>query len=38
MARKLNLLGEKLGDIDDLLREKLSREGPPAVPRSLPQN
>ena len=38
VARKLNLLGEKLGDIDDLLREKLSREGPPAVPRSLPQN
>ena len=38
VARKLNLLGEKLGDLEDLLREKLSREGPPAVPRSLPQN
>jgi CRP/FNR family transcriptional regulator, cyclic AMP receptor protein len=38
VARKLNLLGEKLGDVEDLLREKLSREGPPAGSRSLPQN
>ncbi|MGA2740707.1 MAG: DUF1003 domain-containing protein [Bryobacteraceae bacterium] len=38
VARKLNLLGEKLGDVEDLLREKLSREGPPAGPRSLPRN
>ena len=26
VARKLNLLGEKLGDIEDLLREKLTRD------------
>ena len=38
VSRKLNLLGEKLGDVEDLLREKLSRERPPAGPRSLPQN
>jgi uncharacterized membrane protein len=38
VARKLNLLGEKLGDVEDLLREKLSREGPPAQPPVLPQN
>jgi len=38
VARKLNLLGEKLGDIEDLLREKLSREGQAAGPRSLPQS
>jgi uncharacterized membrane protein len=25
MARKLNLLGEKLGDVEDLLRERLPR-------------
>jgi uncharacterized membrane protein len=30
LARKVNLLGEKLGDVEDLLREKLPREGPPA--------
>jgi uncharacterized membrane protein len=24
LARKLNLLGDKLGDVEDLLREKLS--------------
>jgi len=28
VARKLNLLGEKLGDVEDLLREKLPREPP----------
>jgi len=38
VARKLNLLGEKLGDVEDLLREKLSAEGQPASPRALPQN
>jgi uncharacterized membrane protein len=38
VARKLNLLGEKLGDVEDLLREKLSREGQAAGPRSLPQS
>ena len=38
VARKLNLLGEQLGDVEDLLREKLSREGHAAAPRSLPQN
>jgi CRP/FNR family cyclic AMP-dependent transcriptional regulator len=38
VSRKLNLLGEKLGDVEDLLREKLSREGPTGGPRSLPQN
>jgi len=38
VARKLNLLGEKLGDVEDLLREKLSREGQLTGPRSLPQN
>ena len=27
VARKLNLLGEKLGDVEDLLREKLARDG-----------
>jgi uncharacterized membrane protein len=27
VSRKLNLLGEKLGDVEDLLREKLLREG-----------
>jgi CRP/FNR family cyclic AMP-dependent transcriptional regulator len=37
VARKLNLLGEKLGDVEDLLREKLLREGP-ARPPELPQN
>src|SRR5580658_752331 len=37
VARKLNLLGEKLGDVEDLLREKLLREGP-ARPPGLPQN
>jgi len=34
VARKLNLLGEKLGDVEDLLREKLSHEGPAADSRS----
>ena len=38
VARKLNLLGEKLADVEDLLREKLSRQGQPARPPSLPQN
>jgi len=38
VSRKLNLLGDKLGDVEDLLREKLSREGPTGGPRSLPQN
>ncbi|HTT64172.1 MAG TPA: DUF1003 domain-containing protein [Bryobacteraceae bacterium] len=33
VARKLNLLGEKLDDVEDLLREK-----PPARPPALPQN
>ena len=28
LARKLNLLGDKLGDVEDLLREKLSPEQP----------
>jgi CRP/FNR family cyclic AMP-dependent transcriptional regulator len=37
VARKLNLLGEKLGDVEDLLREKLSPQGQTG-PRSLPQN
>jgi len=27
LARKLNLMGEKLGDVEELLREKLGREG-----------
>jgi uncharacterized membrane protein len=27
LARKLNLLGDKVGDVEDLLREKLSRVG-----------
>ncbi len=27
LAHKLNLLGDKLGDVDDLLREKFSRIG-----------
>jgi hypothetical protein len=26
LSRKLNLLGEKMGDIEDLVREKLPRE------------
>jgi CRP/FNR family cyclic AMP-dependent transcriptional regulator len=26
LARKLNLLGEKMGDVEELLREKLARE------------
>jgi uncharacterized membrane protein len=34
VARKLNLLGEKLGEVEDLLREKLSHEGPAADSRS----
>jgi uncharacterized membrane protein len=25
LARKLNLLGEKMGDVEDMLREKLGR-------------
>jgi len=25
LARKLNLMGEKLGDVEELLREKLAR-------------
>jgi CRP/FNR family cyclic AMP-dependent transcriptional regulator len=37
VARKLNLLGDKLGDVEDLLREKLSRD-PAARPPGLPQN
>ena len=32
VAHKLNLLGEKLGDVEDLLRERLSRQGPPVLP------
>ena len=36
VARKLNLLGEKLGDVEDLLREKLSRDVQGAGSRSLP--
>ncbi len=35
VARKLNLLGEKLVDVEDLLREKRMREGQAADPRSL---
>jgi uncharacterized membrane protein len=31
VAHKLNRLGEQLGDVEDLLRERRSREGPPAV-------
>ena len=27
LARKLNLLGEKMADVEDLLREQLSRDG-----------
>ena len=27
LARKLNLLGDKIDDVEDLLREKLLREG-----------
>jgi len=26
LARKLNVLGEKIGDVEDMLREKLGRE------------
>src|SRR5437868_1691347 len=29
LARKLNLLGEKIGDIDDLLRDRFDRAGKP---------
>jgi len=25
LARKLNLLGEKIGDVEEILREKLAR-------------
>jgi hypothetical protein len=25
LARKLNLLGEKIGDVEEMLREKLAR-------------
>ena len=38
VAQKLNLLGEKLGDVEDLLREKLAREGPPPAPPAALQN
>jgi len=31
VAQKLNRLGEQLGDVEDLLRERRSREGPPPV-------
>jgi CRP/FNR family transcriptional regulator, cyclic AMP receptor protein len=34
VARKLNLLGDKLGDVEDLLRERLSREGQPVLPQN----
>jgi uncharacterized membrane protein len=37
VARKLNLLGEKLGDVEDLLREKPPRDAA-ARPPGLPQN
>ena len=26
LARKLNVLGEKMGDVEDMLRQKLARE------------
>jgi hypothetical protein len=26
LARKLNLMGEKMGDVEELLRERLARE------------
>jgi len=38
VSRKLNLLGEKLGDIEDLLRAKALREHPAAGPPVRPQN
>jgi len=38
LARKLYLLGEKLDDVEDLLREKLSPGGQAARPPVLPQN
>jgi len=38
VARKLNLLGEKLGDVEDLLREKLSRDTRASHPPGLQQN
>ena len=31
VAQKLNRLGEQLGDVEDLLRERRSREEPPVV-------
>jgi CRP/FNR family cyclic AMP-dependent transcriptional regulator len=31
VAQKLNRLGEQLGDVEDLLRGRLSREGPPVL-------
>lgn len=36
VARKLNLLSEKLSDVEDLLREKRSRDGQTAGSRPLP--
>jgi len=38
VARKLNLLGEKLDDVEDLLREKPARDATPSRPPALPQN
>ena len=38
VARKLNLLGEKLDDVEDLLREKPARDATPSHPPALPQN
>lgn len=37
VSRKLNLLGDKLGDLEDLLREKLVTERQPAKSPALPQ-
>ena len=32
LARKLNLLGDKVGDLDDLIRETLAQRGEPRPP------
>jgi hypothetical protein len=37
LARKLNLLGEQMGDVEDMLREAMQRNGggnPPSAPTS----
>jgi uncharacterized membrane protein len=34
VARKLNRLGDKLGDVEDLLRERLTRDGQPVLPQN----